>query len=112
MFSKKNNNENRCIIAVKKYDETMKSLKDGTISLPYNKATYSKLLDSQTIKVDNLKELKKFIRANSKTANEVSHYWEGLIVQGYTLVNVEYLDKTPPIDHLCGNDTIKFVCAI
>ena len=29
--------------------------------------------------------------------SEVSHYWEGLIVDGYTLVNVEYKETIPPL---------------
>lgn len=109
MFGKSKEEEKRFIVAVKNYKETMKLLKEGALSFPYDRAIYLKLMETQSIKVDNLKDLGKFIKANKKIKKEVGHYWEGLIVDGYTLVNVEYLDKTPAIDHLCSNDTIKFV---
>ncbi len=112
MFGKKSAQENRYIIAVKDYDETVGLLKEGKLSLQYDKSIYVKMIDSQTSRVDNLKELKKFVRANGKAAKEVGHYWEGLIVEGYTLVNVEYLEKIPAIDHVCGNKTIKYVCKV
>lgn len=109
MFGKKAAQQNRYIIAVKDYDETVKLLKEGKLSLQYDKSIYVKMIDSQTSRVDNLKELKKFVRANGKAAKEVGHYWEGLIVEGYTLVNVEYLERIPAIDHVCGSKLIKYV---
>lgn len=112
MFGKGKNDEARYIVAVKNYNETLKSLKEGDISFPYSRDIYLKLLETQSMKVDNLRELKKFIKANKKVVKEVIHYWEGLITEGYTLVNVEYNEKTPAIDHLCSNDTIKFVCQV
>jgi hypothetical protein len=112
MFGKKKSEGKRFIVAVKNYNETMKLLKEGAISFPYDRAIYLKLLESQSIKTDNLKELGRFIKENNKAKKDVGHYWEGLIVDGYTLVNVEYLDKIPAIDHICGNETIKFVCAV
>ena len=112
MFGKNKTTEKRFVIAVKNFNETAKLLKEGNLSFPYDRSIYLKLLESQTIKVDSLKELKKFIKANNKSAGEVGHYWEGLIVDGYTLVNVEYLEKTPALGHVCSNDTFKLVCRI
>ena len=112
MFGKKKSGDSRYIIAVKDYEKTVGLLKEGNISLPYDKAIYLKMLDSQSMKVDNLKDMKKFIKANGKSKKEVGHYWEGLIVDGYTLVNVEYLEKIPAMDHVCNNDTFKYVCML
>lgn len=112
MFWKKKMEENRFIIAVKDYNNTVKSIKEATISLPFNTDIYQKLLENHGSKVDNLKELKKFIRANQKIEKEVMHFWEGLIVQGYTLVNVEYIGRTPSIAQLCSKDAIKYVCSV
>ncbi len=103
---------NRFIIAVKNYGETLQKLKEGTISLSSDRAVYIKLLESQSGKVDTLKELKKFIRANKKAPKEVNHYWESLIMDGYTLMNVEYSEKRPSIDQLCNNSIVKFVCPV
>jgi tRNA A37 threonylcarbamoyladenosine synthetase subunit TsaC/SUA5/YrdC len=111
MFGKKKAEENRFIIAVKDYSNTAKALKDGTISLPYDAAIYQKMLDEQTSKVDNLKDLKKFIKLNNKAEKEVKHFWEGLIVEGYTLVNVKYAEKLPTMQQLCSKELFKFVCA-
>jgi hypothetical protein len=110
MFGKKSAAANRYIIAVKNYNETLDKLKKGVISLPYEKDVYLKMLESQNSKVDSLKEVGKFARMNKKSLKEVGHYWEGLIVDGYTLVNVEYLEKIPALDHVCNNETIKYVC--
>lgn len=99
----------RFIVAVKNYDETVQKLKEGAISLSADKSVYLKLLESQSVKAADLKDLKKFIRANKKTPKDVSHYWESLILDGYTLVNVEYSEQRPSIDHLCRNEIIKFI---
>jgi len=112
MFGRKSSQENRYIIAIKNYDETVGLLREGKLSLGYDKSIYIKMIDSQTSRVDNLKDMKKFIRESGKSAKEVAHYWEGLIVDGYTLINVEYLDRIPAIDHVCGNKSIKFVCKV
>lgn len=112
MFGKKVEQLNRYIIAVKNYDETVKLLKEGKLSLQYDKSIYIKMIDSQTSKVDNLKELKKFMKVNGKIAKDVGHFWEGLIVDGYTLINVEYLERIPAIDHICNNTSIKYVCKV
>jgi len=110
VFSKKKTVESRYIIAVKNLDNTVLKLKEGKISLSADRAVYLKLLESQSSKVDNLKELGKFIKNNKKTPKEVKHYWESLITDGYTLVNVEYNEKSPSIEHLCSNGIIKFIC--
>jgi len=110
MFGKKNAEGKRYIVAVKDYDATVKSIKEGKMSLPYDKSIYLKLIESQTSKATNLKDLKKFIKVNGKSAKEVGHYWEGLLTDGYFLINVEYNEKLPSLEHLCNNEHIKFVC--
>ncbi|MEN6312691.1 MAG: hypothetical protein ABFD25_00430 [Clostridiaceae bacterium] len=110
MPGKKKSGGNRFIIAVKNYNETIHKLKEGAISLSADKTVYLKLLESQNVKVDNLNDLRKFIRTNKKAPKDVSHYWEGLIIDGYTLMNVEYSETRPSIDQLCRNEIIKFIC--
>ncbi len=110
MFGRKTANSNRFIVAVKNYIVTFDALKNGKITLPYERGIYLKMLESQSSKVDSLKEIGKFAKTNKKSLKEVGHYWESLIANGYTLVNVEYAEKIPSIDHVCHNETIKFVC--
>ena len=112
MFGKKKEAENRYIIAVKNYNNTLLKLKEGKLSLSADKSIYLKLLESQNSKAEELKELGKFAKAGNKSLKEVRYYWEGLIIDGYTLLNVEYKEKIPSIDHLCNNGIIKYVCSI
>jgi hypothetical protein len=112
MFGKKKTEANRFIIAVKSYDDTVTHLKKGDIKLSSEPSAYLKLLESQSSKVDSQKELGKFIKLSNKEAKEVKHYWEGLIEEGYTLVNVKYENLKPSLDHLCNSDTIRFVVAV
>ena len=109
MFGKKKVKKDRYIIAVKDYEATLKLMKEGKITLPFDNAIYLKLLGGQDSKVDNLNDLKKFIKTNNKVVKEVLHSWEGFITGGYTLMNVEYLEKAPSLDKLCTRDTVKFV---
>lgn len=109
MFRKKKSKGNRFIVAVKNYNETISLLRGGDISLPAHQDVYLQLLGSQSAKADNRKALRKFIKESNKAVKDVMHYWEGLIDDGYTLVNVEYLEKKPSIEQLCNNDTIKFI---
>ena len=111
-WNKKVDRSNRFIIAIKDYSNTIKNLKEGTISLPFNKDIYLKLIESQGVKVDNHKELGKFIKLNKKIKNEVYHFWEALISEGYTLINVKYTEKVPSLEQLCSKDAIKFVCEV
>lgn len=112
MFGKSKKEENRFIIAIKNYTDTLKSMKDGSLYLPYNKEIYFNLIESQGSKVDNLKELGKFIKKSNLQKNEVKHFWECLISQGYTLISVKYAEKTPPLESLCDNSSFKYVCKL
>lgn len=112
MFGKKKEFKNRYIIAIKDYEATVEKIKNGEISLSYPREIYLKMIDSQSSRINDLKQIRKFARENGKRMGEVSHYWEGLIVDGYTLLNVEYTDLVPSIDHVCNNNTIKFICAV
>jgi|SRR5690606_2036813 hypothetical protein len=111
MFGKKKNLKDRYIIAVKDYETTVEKLRNGQLSLPYTREIYLKMIETQSSRADDLKEMKKFAKESGKRVSEVKHYWEGLIVDGYTLLNVEYTDAIPSIDHVCNNRSFKFICA-
>lgn len=109
MFCGTKKEENRHIIAVKDYESTLKSIKEGSFYLPFDKEIYLKLLENPANKIDSLKELGKFIKASNKKKGDVLHFWEGLIHQGYTLINIKYAEKVPSIEKLCCNNSIKYV---
>ena len=111
MFWGTKKEETRHIIAIKDYTSSLKSMKEGSFRLPFDKEIYFKLLENAT-KVDTLKELGKFIKASNKKKGDVFHFWEGLIAQGYTLINVIYAEKVPSIEKLCNNDSIKYVSTV
>lgn len=112
MFWGAKKEENRHIIAIKDYTSSLKSMKEGSFYLPFDKEIYFKLLENHAIKVDTLKELGKFIRASKKKKGDVFHFWEGLIAQGYTLINVIYAEKVPSIEKLCNNNSIKYISTV
>lgn len=112
MFWNKKSPENRFIIAIKDYANIIKAIKEGTIFLPFEKEVYLKLLENHGEMVNNLSGLNKFIKTHNKDKSEVMHFWEGLIVQGYTLVDVEYVTESPSLERLCNGDSIKYVCSV
>jgi hypothetical protein len=84
MFGKNKPIENRYVIAIKNYIDTVKSIKDGSMPLPYNRDIYIKLIDGGGNRATIIKELSRFIKINGKIKKEVYHFWESLIMQGYT----------------------------
>jgi hypothetical protein len=100
------------VMAIKDYTKTIEAIKGGTLYVPFSKEIYSKLFENQGAKVDTVHDLGKFIKTSKKDKKEVWHFWEGLIVNGYTLIGVQYDEKSPSFDKLCNNDSIKFVCAV
>lgn len=112
MFGKSKKQENRFVIAVKDLADTEKALVTETISLPFGKPLYRDLIATSNEKVDNLKDLGKFIKLQNAKKGEVKHYWEGLITGGYTLMNVHYDKKNPPMERLCNTEKFRLVCKI
>ena len=110
MFGKAKKQENQFVIAVKDFAETQKGLETETLSVPFEKSLYRDLIATAANKAGNLKELGKFIKLQKKSKGDVFHYWEGLIVQGYTLMDVHYDKKTPAIERLLDTSRFKLVC--
>lgn len=112
MFGKAKKQENQYIIAVQDFAGIQKGLEAGTISLPFEKSIYSDMLATVCGKVDNIKGLNKFVKLQKKNKGEVKYYWEGLITQGYTLMDVIYDKKNPSIERLCDNGKFKLICKV
>jgi len=105
--------ENQYVIAIKDFTDIEKALTaDTTISLPFEKSIYRDLFASSIKKADNMKDLKKFIKVQNKAKGEVKHYWEGLIMEGYTLMDVIYDKKNPSMERLCSTEKIKLICKV
>lgn len=112
MFGKSKAASFNYIMAIKDYTKTIEAIDDGSLYVNFNKEIYYKLFQNQVAKVDNNKELGKFIKISKKDKSEVAHFWEGLIASGYTLIAVQYDEKNPSFERLCNGNTIKFVCAV
>ena len=110
MFGKSKKQDNQYIIAIKDFTETQKDLEAETLSVPFEKSLYRELIATAGDKADNLKELGKFIKSQNKSKGDVKHYWEGLISQGYTLMNVHYENRAPAIERLCDTSKFKLIC--
>lgn len=102
-------NENQHVLAVKDYQELMKELKEGETRLPgNNKELFKQLLSSPVAMVSELKGLRKFIKKVKASKKDVGHYWEGLLVDGYTLISVEH-ENDRELRLMCDGGKIKFV---
>ena len=102
-------NENNHVLAVKNYQELMKEINEGKVYLPGNdKELYKQLLSSPIFMVNELKGLRKFIKKVMASKKDVGHYWEGLIVDGYALISVEY-ENDRELRMMCDGEKIKFV---
>lgn len=112
VFGKSKKQENQYVIAVKDLADTQKALEAETISLPYEKSLYLDLIATSIKKVDNQKKLSKFIKSQNKNKGEVKYYWEGLIAEGYTLMDVHYDKKNPPMEKLCDTAKFKLICRV
>jgi hypothetical protein len=112
MFGNSKTTNYNYIMAVKDYTKTVEAIKAGSFYVPFNKDIYLKLFENQGAKVDDVGGLGKFIKKSKKEKKDVLHFWEGLIVRGYTLIGVQYDEKSPSFEKLCNNDTIKFVCTV
>lgn len=112
MFGKSKKQENKFVIAVKDLADTEKALEAGTISLPFEKSLYCNLIASTCKKVDNLKGLNKFIKLQKMKKGDVKHYWEDLITEGYTIMDVIYDKKNPSMERLCDTGKFRLICRI
>lgn len=107
----KKGNENTHVLAVKNYEDLMKEVEESLDCLPgkdKDKETIKKLLSSPEFMVNQLKGLKKFIKKVKASKKDVIHYWEGLIVDGYTLISVEYENDTE-LRLMCDGEKIKYI---
>lgn len=112
MFGKSKAASFNYIMGIKDYAKTKEAIKEGTFYVPFNKDIYLKLFENQGAIVTDIGGLGKFIKKSKQEKKDVLHFWEGLIVRGYTLIGVKYDEKSPSFEKLCNNDTIKLVCAI
>lgn len=103
-------NEERHILAVKDYESLLKDIDEGSVYLPgEDMEEYKGLLKDPLFIAEELKELKKFIRKTKAAKKEVIHHWEGLMLDGYTLLCVEYTRGDKVLRSLCDGEKIKLV---
>ncbi len=103
-------NEERHILAVKDYESLLKDIEEGSVYLPgEDMEEYKTILMNPILMAGDLKEMKKFIRKTKAAKKEVMHHWEGLILDGFTLLCVEYTKGDKVLRSLCDGDKIKLV---
>jgi len=99
--------QNRFVIALKDIDGFFAGLESGSIRMPGSIEEYKEILSAPLYKISSTKELGKFIRKAGLKKSECFLYWEGLLLDGYTLMIVEY--NKGDIALLCDNKNIKFL---
>lgn len=112
MFGKKKAEENKYIIAVKDYGNTVKAVREGSLLLPYGSEIYLKMFETADNKADSMNDIKKFIKSTNKSEKDVKHFWEGLIEQGFTLLSVRYEQKLPTMEQLCSKDILRYIGSV
>jgi len=98
---------NKFVIAVKDIDGFLTGLESGKIRMPGNIESYKELLSAPLLKINSIKNLGKFIRKAGLSKSECALYWEGLLLDGYTLMIVEYNKGDAAL--LCDNKNIRFL---
>ena len=99
--------KNKFVIALKDIDGFLTDLENGNIHMPGNIEEYKELLSTPLLKINSTKELGKFIRKAGPSKGECVLYWEGLLMDGYTLMTVEYNKGDASL--LCDNKNIRFL---
>ena len=99
-----------CILACKNYDSLMEGISKGTVKLSDSVIEeYKAILGNVSEKCSDLKNLKKFIKKVKADKNDVMHYWEGLIMENYMLIAVNYSGNQEHLKKLCDGDYLKYV---
>ncbi|MDX1357573.1 MAG: hypothetical protein R3232_01955 [Clostridia bacterium] len=109
-MAKKND---KYIIAVKDYENTVKALSKDDKSMPRDASVYIDLFNNVVKSCSDMAGLKKFIKASKFAKKDCIHYWEGLMTLGYTLIITEYeSDDENFVENSCENDRLKFISAV
>jgi hypothetical protein len=109
-MAKKNN---KYIIAVKDYENTVKTLSKENKSMPRDASVYIDLFNNVETSCSDIAGLKKFIRASKFAKKDCMHYWEGLMTLDYTLIITEYdSDDENFVENSCDNELLKFISAV
>lgn len=98
---------NKYVIAVGNMETFLNDLESGNIRMPGKADTYKEIFASAYMKLNNLKELGKFIRKIGLSKKECKLYWESLVEDKYTLMAVEY--NKGDISLLCDGKNVKFL---
>lgn len=99
--------QNKFAIALKNDSTFLSELEKGNIHMPGKIEEYKELLSTSSMKINSTKALHKFIRKTGLSKSECSIYWEGLLLDGYTLTIVEYSKGDVAI--LCDGNNIRFL---
>ncbi|HHW49379.1 MAG TPA: hypothetical protein GXX14_12300 [Clostridiaceae bacterium] len=99
--------QNNFVIALKDVDGFFADLESGNIHMSGSIEEYKELLSAPLLKINSTKELGKFIRKAGLKKSECFLYWEGLLLDGYTLMIVEYNKGDAAL--LCDNKNLRYL---
>jgi hypothetical protein len=109
-MAKKNN---KYVIAVKDFENSAKVITEGKKLMPKEVSAYKDIFDGVIASCSDLEGLKKFIKKTKFSKKDCSHYWEGLITLGFTLLLFEYdTEDENFVENACDNEIVKFISKI
>jgi hypothetical protein len=101
--------DKKFVLAAKDMNGFLSDLGKGLFHMPGKAEDYNTLFDSVTLRLDNIKDLGKFIKKVGLSRNECGLYWETLLLDKFTLFAVESVIGEAKVFELCDGKNIKFL---
>lgn len=100
---------NKFVLAAKDMNGFLSNLEKGLLRMPGKAEDYKVLFSSIYLRLDNIKDLGKFIKKIGLNRDECGMYWEALIQDGFTLFATESVRGDSQVNELCDGKNIKFL---
>ena len=101
--------ETKFVLAARDMNGFLSDLEKGLFHMPGKVEDYKALFDSVYLRLDNIKDLGKFIKKVGLNRKECGLYWETLLLDGFTLFAVESVGGEAQVNELCDNKNIRLL---
>jgi hypothetical protein len=101
--------DNKFVLAAKDMNGFLSNQENGLLHMPGKAEDYKALFNSMYLRLDNIKDLGKFIKKVGLVRAECGMYWESLMLDGFTLFAIESAIGDAHVSELCDGKNIKFL---
>lgn len=101
--------DKKFVLAARDMNGFLSDLEKGLFHMPGKVEDYKVLFDSIYLRLDNMKDLGKFIKKVGLNRKECGLYWETLLLDKFTLFAVESVRGESQVIELCDGKNIKFL---